>query len=195
MSFQLWGGTSTGFYLEIVRSCEQTDRSDSQSGVLLASAACSGEGTSAVFLRPFAVMGFATLHFMGRTMKGWRDQKKVIKSQKMENRIRESGSAESWLDQVMTPEKQATKYNRKSLAPGRDFSQNFCMRHFYFCCLENVKHIVGLPSQGRFLLSVHFISVTTKDDWSMPEPVKYILTWINLVKTIASPSMEGINLI
>lgn len=71
------------------------DRSDSQTGLLLAPAACSGEGTSALFLRPPAVMGFTILHFMWRTTKGWRAQRKVIKSQKMKKRIRKSGSAES----------------------------------------------------------------------------------------------------
>lgn len=43
---------------------KQGYRSESPTGMLLAPAACSGEQSSAVFLRPPAVMGFATLHFM-----------------------------------------------------------------------------------------------------------------------------------
>lgn len=104
---------------------KQGDRSESPTGMLLAPAACSGEQTSAVFLRPPAVMGFATLHFMQRTTKGWRAQTKLIKTQKMKKRTRKSSSAESCLDQVMTQEIQPTMDNGKSLAPGRYFIQKF----------------------------------------------------------------------
>lgn len=113
----------------------------------------------------------------------------------MKVRIRKSDSAESWLDRVMTQENQPKKDSEKSLAPGRDFSQNFCTRDLYFCCIESVKH-VSTDREDFYWdsLSYLWLQVLTT------EPVKYILAWINLMRKIASltwwsKSMEEIDLI
>lgn len=86
MSFQLWGGTRKVFYQEIVHSLYgQTGRQVRQpdwgalgpcSRLRRRDFSCTSKY---ILVIPPAVMGFAILHFMQRTMKGGRAQTKLIK--------------------------------------------------------------------------------------------------------------------